>query len=98
MEGRKENKYNLNGVCPECGKLFKVELVIATELVETEESKKAEAKADGEKGEPERPGESPAESGNVRPADGEAGTGEARPGPAADDPAKGKRPKKAGGR
>ena len=32
MEGRKENKYNLSGICPQCGKLLKVELVVATEL------------------------------------------------------------------
>lgn len=30
MEGRKEVKYNLQGICPECGKLIKLELTIAT--------------------------------------------------------------------
>ena len=42
MDGRKENKYNLSGICPKCGDLLKVELTVATELVEVGSTTKTE--------------------------------------------------------
>jgi len=98
MEGRKENKYNLSGICPQCGKLLKVELVVATELVETGTTKAKEELPDANKGESEGTSTSSDEGDSVRPADetGPAGTADT-----ADKPVhsgKGKRDKKAGGR
>ena len=67
MEGRKENKYNLSGICPECGKLIKVELAIATELVETGKTTAKEAESNGLKDTAEGTGSDSGESDNVRP-------------------------------
>ena len=47
MEGRKESKYNLAGICAECGKPIKIELTIATELVENGTTKETEGKDNG---------------------------------------------------
>ena len=44
MEGRKESKYNLAGTCPECGKLIKVEHIIAVDIVEPGTTTKVEEK------------------------------------------------------
>lgn len=98
MEGRKENKYNLSGICPECGKLIKLELVVATELVEHTDAKELEAKVNAGKREAEGREAVGEESGDVRPADATPTTGEPGPGPAAADSGKGKRAKKAGGK
>ncbi len=83
MEERKEAKYNLYGACAECGKQIKIELTIATELMEKETETEPEGKDDGtdtkregtDNNEPEVPG--------VRPdsTEGEptAGTGADKP-------------------
>ena len=98
MEGRKENKYNLSGICPQCGKLLKLELVVATELVEEGTTTETEAKEDDSKGKTEGAGGDPAESGPVRPADEAAGPSEPGQDPPANDSKHGKRAKKTGGR
>lgn len=74
MEGRKENKYNLSGICPGCGKLFRVELIIATELVETGKTTKKEEETDAKEGKPDGSGPSPVKSKAVRRARGKGKT------------------------
>ncbi len=98
MEGRKEVKYNLQGICPECGKLIKLELTIATELVEEGTTKKTEAKTDETNKETGRANGSAAESEGVQSdrAEGEPGTTDAVDKPA--DSKKGTGNKKAGGK
>ena len=97
MEGRKENKYNLSGICPQCGTLLKVELVVATELVEVGSTTKTEGKGNGGNGKIEYTNDSHTESADVRPADTKrpAGTTSADNQPA--NPKKGGRNKKTGG-
>ena len=91
MEGRKESKSNLAGICPKCGDTIKVELTIATELIETNEGKGTEEK-DNAKGRnssskvagqtegagirhDSKSGNITATSGNAEPADSEKTTG-----------------------
>ena len=76
MEGRKENKYNLSGICPQCGTLLKVELVVATELVEIGTTTETEGKDNGDNAIIDSKPDRQQESGDVRPADtkGPAGT------------------------
>jgi len=69
MEGRKENKYNLSGICPKCGDLLKVELTVATELVEIGTTTKTEGKDNAAEGNRERNESGTTESADVRPAD-----------------------------
>lgn len=98
MEGRKESKYNLSGTCPECGKLIKVEHIIAVDLVEQGTSKETEGKPDASKGETNGTGSSAAEGDGVRPADeaGKPGSTDSAGKPA--DSAKSGRAKKTGGK
>ena len=98
MEGRKESRYNLAGTCPECGKLIKVEHIIAVDIVEPGTTTKVEEKDNAEtKGLAEKPSE-PTESADVRPADtkGPAGTESSVPEPT--DSGKSKTDKRSGGK
>ena len=97
MEGRKENKYNLSGICPKCGDLLKVELTVATELVEIGTTTKTEETDNGEKGEAAESRNRFAKIADLRPADtkGPAGTASADNQPAYSK--KGGRNKKLGG-
>ena len=97
MEGRKENKYNLSGICPQCGKLLKVEIVVATELVDTGTTTETEGKDNVGEGNSGETSDKNAESADVRPADtkGPAGTASGTDKPA--DSGKSKRNKKTGG-
>ena len=97
MEGRKENRYNLSGICPKCGDLLKVELTVATELVEIGTTTKTEGKDEREGRPNEEAVNKDAESADVRPADtkGPAGTASGTDKPA--DSGKSKRNKKTGG-
>ena len=97
MEGRKENKYNLSGICPQCGKLLKVEIVVATELVDTGTTTETEGKDNAGRQTTETVPDGNEESGSVRPADTERKIGTAS---ADDQPAytkKGGRNKNTGG-
>ena len=97
MEGRKENKYNLSGICPKCGDLLKVELTVATELVEIGTTTKTEGKDNAENQPAGNAEENKPESADVRPADekGPAGSTSADNQPA--NPKQGGRNKKTGG-
>ena len=97
MEGRKENKYNLSGICPQCGKLLKVEIVVATELVDTGTTTETEGKDNAENQPAGNAEENKPESADVRPADekGPAGSTSADNQPAYSK--KGVRNKKTGG-
>ena len=97
MEGRKENKYNLSGICPECGKLVKVEIIVATELVETGSTIEKEGKIDGIHDRKQFEEDKLAESTDLRPinTEGPAGTASGTDKPA--DSGKSKRNKKTGG-
>ena len=97
MEGRKENKYNLTGICPECGKLIKVEHTIAVDLVETGKTTETEGKDNDGRGNSEESKDSRPESADVRPADtkGPAGTESSTDQPT--DPGKSKTNKRTGG-
>ena len=97
MEGRKENKYNLSGICPKCGDLLKVELTVATELVEIGTTTKTEETDNGKQDAIQDSKGATAESASVRPADTKrpAGTASADNQPAYTK--KGGRNKKTGG-
>ena len=97
MEGRKENKYNLSGICPKCGDLLKVELTVATELVEIGTTTKTEGKDNAVGKNIEHSEGNVTESSDVRPADtkGPAGSTSADDQPGYSK--KGGRNKKTGG-
>lgn len=98
MEGRKENRYNLTGICPECGKLLKVELIIATELVEQGTTTKTEEKDNvGSKTDDGKPPVS-TESADVRPDNPEGKTGTTNSVPKPTDSGKSKADKRSGGK
>ena len=75
MEGRKESKYNLAGICANCGKPVKIELTIATELIETDEGKSTEEEYDDIGPETKAVLERDAKGTDVRPADTKGATG-----------------------
>ena len=98
MEGRKESKYNLAGICANCGKPVKIELTIATELIETNEGKGTEGKDNDGKTKIAGVDAEVTESGDIRPADakGPAGTKDSVPEPT--DSGKSKADKRSGGK
>jgi len=97
MEGRKENKYNLTGICPKCGDLIKIELVIATELVDTGTTTKPEGKDNGSNEDIKGNGAEHAESAGVRPTDTKEPAGTTSPDNQPGYSKKGGRNKKTGG-
>ncbi len=98
MEGRKESKYNLAGICPKCGDTIKVELVIATSLIETNEGKGTEGKDNGKPKDTGKSGSKEAESGNIRPDNGKEPTGTKSSVPESEDTGKTKATKGTGGK
>ncbi len=98
MEGRKESRYNLAGTCPECGKLIKVEHIIAVDIVEPGTTTKVEGKPNAEQTKSQGTGSNTTESVDVRSTDGAGQSATTDKPVQPSDSGKSKRDKKAGGK